>query len=39
MTWDWILDLVSDRRVMATVLLTGFMALMWIGRYGGDRRE
>jgi hypothetical protein len=39
MTWDWIVDLAHDPRIMATVLVTGFLMLMWIGRYGGDRRE
>jgi hypothetical protein len=37
MTWDWIVELAYDRRVMATVLLSGFFLLVWIGRYGGDR--
>jgi hypothetical protein len=39
MNWDWIVDLAADRRVIATVLLTGFLFLIWIGRYGGGRRE
>ena len=27
----------GDSRVMATVLITGFVLLLIIGRYGGDR--
>ena len=37
MSWDWVIDLAADPRVKAAVLVSGFVLLLLIGRYGGNR--
>ena len=39
MSWDWVVDAAGEPRVMATVLITGFVVLLLIGRYGGGNRR